>query len=181
MQICAIPNTQYPWWGCINIISNFVKGNSLLNISWKFLRKPVYLQSFLPIVVFLLISKSQGEIITRLNLAISKLSISSSLDIFKTCQQMIIQKYWTPFGAIFKENKILRTEQSATNIFSLLTFWRLPVSQVSDCQESGKLTQSGSPRTTGRSLRLDFTVSVIHWNLTFSCPSSSIPTSWYNL
>ena len=94
MQICAIPNTQYPWWGCINIISNFVKGNSLLNISWKFLRKPVYLQSFLPIVVFLLISKSQGEIITRLNLAISKLSISSSLDIFKTCQQMIIQKYW---------------------------------------------------------------------------------------
>ena len=105
MQICAIPNTQYPWWGCINIISNFVKGNSLLSISWKFLRKPVYLQSFLPIVVFLLISKSQGETITRLNLAISKLSISSSLDIFKTCQQMIIQKYWTPFDAIFKENK----------------------------------------------------------------------------
>ena len=182
MQICAIPNTQYPWWGCINIISNFVKGNSLLNISWKFLRKPVYLQSFLPIVVFLLISKSQGEIITRLNLAISKLSISSSLDIFKTCQQMIINKWL--FKSIehllvqsFKRTKIFTTEKSALHIFSLLTFWRLPLSQVSDCQESGKLTQSDSPRTTGRSLRLDFTVSVIHWNLTFSCPSSSIPSS----
>ena len=70
-----------------------------------------------------------------------------------------------------------REQKSALHIFSLLTFWRLPVSQVSDCQESGKLTQSDSPRTTGRSLRLDFTVSVIHWNLTLSCPSSSIPSS----
>ena len=126
MQICAIPNTQYPWWGCINIISNFVKGNSLLNISWKFLRKPVYLQSFLPIVVFLLISKSQGEIITRLNLAISKLSISSSLDIFKTCQQMIIQKYWTPFGAIFKENKNLNNRKISTAYLFFVDILKTP-------------------------------------------------------